>query len=826
MMRISLPVTLLLIPFVTGAQTSSPVASWDFEEIQAGRFIFEGQSNRLTILNSPFRTPEWVDGPNGRALRLDGYTTSFSFDLDDADEPQAALTLEAWVAVDYYPVTNAPWINQYTFPSAGYFFGMDPWGAWYIAVSSGGFWRTCWGAELFPKGRWVHIAGVFDSANGRMSLYLDGNPAGTLQVPRIPLTVDPSTRMTVAKDVHSPVAASGSPFETGLMGGLIDEVKLYNRVLTRSEITASYLRGNPPALPSLNVPSERYDKDRHRPKYHPIPPENWTNEPHGLVREENGRYHLFYQHNPAGPYWRQIHWGHMSSWDLVQWHDEPIALAPEKGWDRAGIWSGDAVIDDERLSLIYTGVDGAKAGIGLARSTDASYQTFMKIDENPVIERAPGGVTDFRDPFVWQENDTWHMIVGSGRAGQGGAALHYTGSRLREWNLSSDFFHTAPESIAGHFWEMPVFVNLGTKYALVIVTVEVPNPARTLYWIGDWDGITFTPSHTIPKQLDLINHLLSPSVTTDMDGRTAAIGIIPEIRSAESVMADGWANLFSLPRVWSLCNEDTLCQSPHPNLKALRSEHVNYKNLTVSGAQQSHLPDLSGKELEIVAVIDPNTATQAGLDLLRSASEVTRIYYDQTEESFVLDLRRSSNSSAAFDDQLKTSPFQLPPDTPLELHVFVDHSVIEVFVNGTAAFSTRTYPIDPASIEVDLFASGGSAFVRSVDVWGLSRRVTGFSEDPQSPSFGSAVTLYPNPFEGKVTLEYHVETPSPVVLEVFDVLGRKVREDIHGNQAVGIHTMYWDGRNDWGLQVPNGLYFYQLRLGQQMSTGKMILKRP
>lgn len=824
-MRIALPIALLLIPFRAGAQSNNPVASWDFEGTQSGRFIFEDQSNKLTIINSPFRAPEWVDGPSGQALRLDGYTTSFSFDIDDADEPKEALTIEAWVAINHYPVTNAPWVNKYTFPSSGYFFGMDPWGAWYLAVSSGGVWRTCWGTGIFPKGKWVHVAGVFDSVNGRMSLYLDGTPAGSLQVPQIPLTVDQSTRMTVAKDTHSPFASSGSPFETGLMGGLIDEVKIYNRALHHSEIITSHLRGTPPEPPDLNVPLTRYDEDRHRPRYHPIPPESWANESHGLVRETNGRYHLFYQHNPAGPYWGQIHWGHMSSLDLVHWRDEPIALAPEKGWDQAGIWSGDATVDNGQLSLIYTGVDGAKAGIGLARSSDEKNQTFAKIAENPVIERAPGGVTEFRDPFVWREQNNWHMIVGAGRAGQGGAALHYTGRRLDEWDLNSDFFHTAPTDIAGHFWEMPVFVNLGEKHALVIVTVESPKPARTLYWIGDWDGTTFTPSHADPKQLDLISHLLSPSVTTDADGHTVAIGIIPETRSAESVMAAGWANLFSIPRIWHLCNDDSICQVPHPNLKGLRLEHAHYENLTVSGAQQSYLPDLSGKQLEILAVIDPNTATRFGLDLLRSASEVTRIYYDKNEESIVLDLRRSSNNSAAFDDQLKRAPFTLSPDTPLELHVFVDHSVVEVFVNGTAAFSTRVYPIDPASIEVDLFASGGDALARSVDIWNLSLRATGISKESYYRAFNPAATPYPNPFRDRVTLEYHVEEPGVLTLEIFDTLGRKIREYLRGSQTTGLHAAYWDGRNNFGMQMPSGLYFYQLRVEKQIFTGKMILRR-
>jgi beta-fructofuranosidase len=86
--------------------------------------------------------------------------------------------------------------------------------------------------------------------------------------------------------------------------------------------------------------------DSHRPTYHLTPPANWLNDPNGLVRW-NGRYHVFYQYNPGGPYHATIHWGHAVSDDLVHWRDEPVALTPSPdGPDRDGCWSGCTVDDD------------------------------------------------------------------------------------------------------------------------------------------------------------------------------------------------------------------------------------------------------------------------------------------------------------------------------------------------------------------------------------------------------------------------------------------------------------------------------------------------
>src|SRR5690606_12486726 len=127
-----------------------------------------------------------------------------------------------------------------------------------------------------------------------------------------------------------------------------------------------------------------------------------------------GKYHLFYQHNPQGPYWAQIHWGHWVSDDMVNWRDLPIALSPEKGAvDPDGVWSGSAAYDENGLpALFFTAGDDSESPnqrVGLARSCfakdgDTDLVNWQKHPVPLIVQQKGQGMFgDFRDTFVWRE---------------------------------------------------------------------------------------------------------------------------------------------------------------------------------------------------------------------------------------------------------------------------------------------------------------------------------------------------------------------------------------------------------------------------------------
>lgn len=166
----------------------------------------------------------------------------------------------------------------------------------------------------------------YDPATGMLSQYLDGKPAA--QASRGPSNAFlPSLKpdLTLARSWQTEMMGI---FPINGLNGAFDNLKVFDRALSPAEIAASAAATSKAAvMPSLAVPAARFAADLQRPVYHAMPPANWTNEPHGLIRREDG-WHMFYQRTPNGPYKTQMHWGHMFSPDLVRWTDFPDALWP------------------------------------------------------------------------------------------------------------------------------------------------------------------------------------------------------------------------------------------------------------------------------------------------------------------------------------------------------------------------------------------------------------------------------------------------------------------------------------------------------------------
>ena len=224
--------------------------------------------------------------------------------------------------------------------------------------------------------------------------------------------------------------------------------------------------------------------DHHRPTYHYLPPSNWMNDPNGLI-QWRGQYHLFYQYNPNGAFHGTIHWGHAVSDDLVHWRDLPIALAPTPGGpDKDGVYSGCALDHDGVPTLMYTGVRPQVQCIARpADPNDPDLVAWKKHPGNPVIPDSPEGmeVEGFRDPFVWQEDDGWYCIVGSGIVGTGGNILLYRSQDLVHWEYLHELCR-GELAKTGRMWECPNFFPLGDKHVLLISPIPL---RKVLYLVGE-----------------------------------------------------------------------------------------------------------------------------------------------------------------------------------------------------------------------------------------------------------------------------------------------------------------------------------------------------
>ncbi len=341
-----------------------------------------------------------------------------------------------------------------------------------------------------------------------------------------------------------------------------------------------------------------------RPQYHFLPPANWMNDPDGPICF-NGVYHMFYQHNPNGAYWGDMHWGHAISHDLLHWQHLPMALAPSPGGpDKDGVFTGSAIIDKDTPTIMYTGVNPE---VQMIATSSGPMTRWTKFAGNPVISGPPAGmkVKGFRDPTVWKEQDWWYAAIGSGFEGMGGAALLYRSRDLRAW----EYMHPlcvgkmrkddgVPGTVKSvDMWECPDFFSLGNKHVLIVSTAD-----RSPYFIGDYVEYEFRPQTAGYTDF---GWGYAAKTMLDARGRRIYWAWIRERRNKEACIAAGWAGVMSLPHILSLQADGTLGIAPAPEIRTLRGARRVLSNVQITSSETMFPKNVSGDCVEILAEFEP-----------------------------------------------------------------------------------------------------------------------------------------------------------------------------------------------------------------------------
>jgi len=317
------------------------------------------------------------------------------------------------------------------------------------------------------------------------------------------------------------------------------------------------------------------------PRFHITAERYWLNDPNGLI-QVSGTYHVFFQENPRGPFWGPPHWGHVSSEDLVTWRRHERALSPEPGGpDRDGCWSGCARVVDDAVWLYYTGVVGeddqrVESICRAAGSPD--LRRWTRDPANPLVAGPPESVSTgyHRDPFLWQDDDGWHLILASGTGGADphGTVLVYDSPDARTWSFAGLFFEDprgpdARPSGMGEHWECPQVLRFRDA-AVLIVSVQTPLAARPLnrveYFVGDLQGNRFVARHR--GRLDGGDVLYAPAAMVDEHGRHLLWGWAQEAAEPAVQQRLPVAGALTLPRMLTL-DGAVLRTTPVPELVGL-----------------------------------------------------------------------------------------------------------------------------------------------------------------------------------------------------------------------------------------------------------------
>jgi beta-fructofuranosidase len=507
---------------------------------------------------------------------------------------------------------------------------------------------------------------------------------------------------------HEPVAADVADARARLTAGCLAAVAGDHDPPSRPK-SAAELRGM----------RERLAGDPTRPQYHLTPPANWLNDPNGVIRWQ-GRYHVFYQYNPAGPFHNTIHWGHAVSDDLVHWTDEPVALTPSPdGPDRHGCWSGCAVDDDGTATVLYTGGRDRWQLPCLATTADPNLCGWTKHADNPVIEGPPPELdllatehwaAEFRDHSVWRDGDTWYQVIGTGVTDVGGAVLLYSSGDLEQWEYEGPLL--VGDDGHGVVWECPELLDFGD---------------RQLLHVSDYENVVYSVGRLRDGRFEVdrrgvLDHgdFYAPQSLFDADAeRYLAWGWLPETRGLSEQWDAGWSGTLSLPRLLAIGPDGDVRQRPAAELVDLREREVPEAVPSTLAAGDRHTLDAAGRALELRLVVGLDDAAAFELSVFESPDREERTVVRYTRENEVVVDRTAASAAGEGTTETQRMPVT-PYDEPLELRVFLDGSVVELFANERHCLTSRVYPTRPDSTGVSLASEGGRTTLRSVRAWELA----------------------------------------------------------------------------------------------------------
>lgn len=450
------------------------------------------------------------------------------------------------------------------------------------------------------------------------------------------------------------------------------------------------------------------NKEMFRPVYHHTPVYGWMNDPNGMFYKD-GVYHLYFQYNPYGSVWGNMHWGHSTSTDLMHWNFEGCAIVPD-AW--GAIFSGSCVVDHNNTAgfgkgavvAFYTSAKATPWGDVQSQSMAYSLdngKTFTKYEGNPILTSSE---KDFRDPkvFWYAPGKHWVMMLAVGQHME-----IYSSVNLKEWKKESEF--GAMQGAHGGVWECPDLVEIpveGTreKKWVLICNLNPGGPfggSAAQYFVGSFDGKKFVnESPTQTKWMDWgKDNYATVTWNNAPDGRCIALGWMSNWQYANNVPTRQYRSANTLARDLTLYREGQelfLKSTPSVEVKKARGKKVSIPSFKVSEKHEIvNLFEDNQGAYEIEILIQNAGASKIAFCLLNDKGEKVSMYYDLNRKQFVMDRSESGTVDFSKDFPAVTvAPANV--DKELVLRLFVDRSSIEAFgEDGKFVMTNLVFPSQP-----------------------------------------------------------------------------------------------------------------------------------
>ncbi|HIW11546.1 MAG TPA: sucrose-6-phosphate hydrolase [Candidatus Salinicoccus stercoripullorum] len=431
----------------------------------------------------------------------------------------------------------------------------------------------------------------------------------------------------------------------------------------------------------------KVENDRHRLRYHLMPPAGLLNDPNGLIHFK-GAYHVFFQWNPFETRHGSKSWGHYVSKNLTDWTLEEAALVPDEWYDKDGCYSGSAVEHEGKMYLFYTG------NVKNEQNERSTYQCLAVSDDGmdfekkgPVLKLPDGYTPHFRDPKVWDEGSRWLMILGARNVSGEGEAVLAQSYDMKNWEFLGPAAGSNINGLGdfGYMWECPDLFRLDGEDVLVVCPQGLEaegdryqNLYQAGYFTGSFDAEKGSFEHGAFDELDRGFDFYAPQTMLDDSGRRIMIGwmgMTDDREQSHPTIASNWIHALTLPRMLEV-KAGKILQKPVPELEVLRGTKTAYElNLQPSEIFTETVSPAS----EVVVNFDKTLKNGFEMEIRKDV----RIVFE--DGKFIVG--RNTFDKAGREQRT------VELDRLEGLQIYLDHSSVEIFVNaGEEVFTCRFFP--------------------------------------------------------------------------------------------------------------------------------------
>lgn len=516
---------------------------------------------------------------------------------------------------------------------------------------------------------------------------------------------------------------------------------------------------------------EKKSEDPYRPTYHFVNPEHTMNDPNGLCFWRD-RWHLFYQVRPIAD--QRLHWGHAYSDDLIHWNDLPNALFPGPEND---CYSGTILVENNRAIAMY---HGTGIGNMVATASDERLLNWSKVGNKAVIpftpdqSEKPYGIFD---PCIFSLNGFYYsvsagLVEGSIEGKHRATNFLFRSTDLKAWEYVHEFMDEETFTIEGDDGACPYFLPLGDKYILIFFS----HMTGAQYLLGDLDqdlmkfhptahgrfnyGATFPSGVHAPTAFPLpdgdivIMFNMNTSLPrysldnflTNYYGADRCARITREWAEGSEDLA--WDQIMTLPRRLSLRSIDCVAQTPFEGIETCRGVEHRYENIVIAPNTFQEFEGVTGDVAEIFMSADLTKCQSFTVRVL--ATEDHREFTDiniypkrgkiyrtpidgdacahrvmstamskvvRRTGTFAVDVSNSSLDPDYVSRPPEVTEYDENHDGTTNIRIFLDRSVVEVFVNDQVAISVRAFPSLNAAKRIQFLSRGRETRVSKLSCW-------------------------------------------------------------------------------------------------------------